>query len=127
MFSPMALSRIVTGILRDSLGFDGVVISDDLQMKAITSVYGLEAAIELALNAGIDMLLFGNNTGTYDEDIAVKAITIIHTLVQSGRIAPARIDESFTLVYDALITRAGSQLERARTSGAESHGVGGDA
>lgn len=93
---PATLSnKIITGILRDSLGFDGVVISDDLQMKAITSVYGLEAAIELALNAGVDMLLFGNNTGTYDEDIALKAIAIIRSLAQSGRIAPARIDESF--------------------------------
>jgi beta-N-acetylhexosaminidase len=93
---PATLSeRILQGILRDSLGFSGVIISDDMQMKAIASSYGLETAIEKALLAGVDILLFGNNTGSYDEDVAKKAIDIVRTLVEKGVITESRIDDSY--------------------------------
>src|SRR5690606_24668153 len=52
---------ILTGILRSRLQFDGVVFSDDMQMHAITKHYGLEEAIRMAINAGIDILTFSNN------------------------------------------------------------------
>src|SRR5699024_4586289 len=53
---PATLSKpIITGLLRDSLNFDGVVISDDLQMKAIRSYYGLEKTIEMSIKAGVDI------------------------------------------------------------------------
>jgi beta-N-acetylhexosaminidase len=56
---PATLSeRIVTGLLRHRLGYDGVVFSDDLQMKAISSNYGHEEAAALAARAGVDLLLF---------------------------------------------------------------------
>jgi beta-N-acetylhexosaminidase len=56
---PATLSeRIVTGLLRHQLGYDGVVFSDDLQMKAISSNYGHEEAAALAVRAGVDLLLF---------------------------------------------------------------------
>jgi beta-N-acetylhexosaminidase len=60
---PATLSKnIITGILRDELKFDGVVISDDMQMKAISDYYGLETAIYRAIDAGVDILLFANNS-----------------------------------------------------------------
>jgi beta-N-acetylhexosaminidase len=92
---PATLSpAIVTGILRRQLGFDGVVLSDDLQMGAITAHYGLEAAILAALEADLDILVFGNNI-SYDPAIAAKAITVIRRLVDDGKITPERIDRSF--------------------------------
>ncbi len=87
-------SNAINGLLRDSLGFQGVVVSDDMQMKAITSFYGLEEAITMSLNSGVDILLFGNNID-YDDDIAAKAIDIIVKLVKEEVIKEERIDQSY--------------------------------
>jgi beta-N-acetylhexosaminidase len=93
---PATLSKAtVSGLLRKKLGFRGVVLSDDMQMKAIADRYGLEEAIRLAIDAGVDILLFGNNVGTYDPDIAGKAVGIITALVEKGAISPERIDASW--------------------------------
>ena len=95
---PATLSRaVITGLLRERLGFQGVIVSDDMEMKAISSQYGLENSVPAALEAGLDVLCFGNNL-TYDPDIAPKAIAILERAVQSGRISEARIDESFQRV-----------------------------
>ena len=99
--NPATLSRkVITGLLRDSLGFHGVVVSDDLQMRAITDNYGLETAIVLAVHAGVDILLFGNNAGVYDEAIAEKAAAILRRAVDSGRITRERIVESFNRIMN---------------------------
>ena len=93
---PSTLSHnVITSLLRDSLGFSGVVVSDDLQMKAISDSYGFEEAIHCAVDAGIDILLFGNNAGVFDERVASKAVTALRHLVASGAITEARIDASF--------------------------------
>ncbi len=86
-------SSTINGILRDRLGFDGVVIADDLQMKAVSDRYGLETTIEAGLSAGLDILLFANNS-VYDPEIAVKSVEIIRRLVRQGRVSERRIDES---------------------------------
>jgi beta-N-acetylhexosaminidase len=92
---PATLSRyVLTKLLRDSLNFRGVIVSDDMQMKAIAAHYGLEEAIRLALQAGVDMLTFGNNMD-YDEQIAQKAVAIIKRLIAAGTISRERIDESY--------------------------------
>ena len=105
---PVTLSRaVITGILRERLGFRGVITSDDMEMKAISSHYGLEKSLPLAIEAGIDVLCFGNNL-SYDPDIAPKAIAIIEHAVQSGRIAETRIDESCARVL-ALKRKIGSR------------------
>ncbi|MBL9202394.1 MAG: glycoside hydrolase family 3 protein [Opitutaceae bacterium] len=97
---PATLSRaIITGILRERLGFRGVVSSDDMEMRAIASHYGLENSVPLAIEAGLDVLCFGNNL-TYDPDIAPKAIGILERAVRSGRIPEARIDESVARVLE---------------------------
>ena len=93
---PATLSRrILTGILREQLGFEGVIISDDMQMQAIAAHYDLESAILLAISAGVDILTFGNNLTMYDEDIAARAADMITHLVDLGRISPERIDASY--------------------------------
>jgi beta-N-acetylhexosaminidase len=95
---PATLSRpTITGLLRQDLGFDGVIVTDDLQMGAIAREYGLDQAITQAIEAGADILVFGNNL-SYDPEITQKAVAIIEDLVQSGRISQTRIAESFTRI-----------------------------
>ncbi len=103
---PATLSpAVITGILREQLGFRGVITSDDMEMRAISSHYGLEKSLPLALEAGIDVLCFGNNL-SYDADIAPKAVGILERAVTSGRIPEARIDASCARVL-ALKRKAG--------------------
>lgn len=95
---PATLSRaVITGLLRERLGFRGVVTSDDMEMKAISSHYGLENSVPAAIEAGLDMLCFGNNLG-YDPDIAAKVGDILVQAVGSGRISEGRIDASLARV-----------------------------
>ncbi len=92
---PATLShKIITGILREQLGYDGVVISDDMQMGAISQYYGFEQAVELAINAGVDMLAIANNL-VYEPDIGARAVKTIKQLVQLGKIHLDRIEESY--------------------------------
>ncbi|MGC9456626.1 MAG: glycoside hydrolase family 3 protein [Halothiobacillaceae bacterium] len=91
---PATLSRpILTGLLREEIGFDGLIVTDDMQMGAIADEYGLETAIEKALNAGVDMLIFANNL-EYDPDIARKAVDLIEQMVLDGRISAHRLREA---------------------------------
>ena len=97
---PATLSKaILDGVLRTRLGFQGVIISDDMQMKAIADHYGLETAIRLAVDAGVDILLFGNNT-SYDPAIASTATEIIHSLLQKKIITAERIDRSYRRIME---------------------------
>lgn len=94
--NPGTLSaEILTGILRNKLNFDGVVFTDDMQMHAITKHYGLEEAIRLAINAGVDIMTFSNNISGSDERTVDKVHSIIRGMVRNGTITEARIDESF--------------------------------
>lgn len=93
-------STIITGLLRDSLHFNGVVFTDDMLMQAISGRYGLEESIRLALEAGVDVLMFSNNiTGVkdYSPDNIHKTIK---QLVLKGKISPDRIDASFRRVMN---------------------------
>jgi len=92
---PSTLSRrTLTVLLRGEMGFSGVVITDDLQMKAIASRYDLETVVRQSILAGVDILLFANNS-VYEEDIAARAAGTIRTLVEKGVIPRERIDESW--------------------------------
>ncbi len=92
---PATLSHtMLTSILRYGLGFKGVIISDDFNMKAINDHYSLEETILLAINAGVDILLYGNNL-IYDPDIALKSHKIIMKLLADNSISKDRITESF--------------------------------
>lgn len=91
---PATLSKkILTNILRDKLHYKGVVISDDMNMGAIRDHFGIEESVELAVNAGIDILLFGNNLD-YDKYSAKNVRDTLVMLVKSGRVSEARIQES---------------------------------
>jgi beta-N-acetylhexosaminidase len=89
---PATLSyKVNTELLRGKLGYDGVVVSDDLQMKAVSSHYTLEQIVTLAINSGVDMLLFGNQLSTQDID---ELVEVILAQVKSGAIPLERVLES---------------------------------
>ena len=88
---PTSLSAAATELLRDELGFDGVIISDDLTMGALRSISPVEAA-EAAVAAGSDLIIVG---GLPD---ALLAATHLVEAVGGGRVERARIDEALLRV-----------------------------
>jgi len=98
---PATLSfKFLQEILRKEIGFQGVIISDDMQMGAIVDNFGFEKAIIQAINAGCDLLIISNNVRSYDPEIPYKARDIILKAVKEGAIKKERIDESFQRIID---------------------------
>lgn len=94
--NPATLSkRVVTDMLRGFLKFEGVIISDDMQMGAINNEYGLREAIKLSLEAGVDILMFANNVRDDDRVSASTVHAIIKDLVFEKIITRERIYESY--------------------------------
>lgn len=92
--APASLSRpTVTGLLREGLGWDGPVITDDLQAGAITAAFGGEDAVALTIEAGCDLLLFTNQQ-IFDRGIVARTVDLIERLVADGTITEARLDAS---------------------------------
>lgn len=87
---PATLSpAVVTGLLREKLGFDGLICTDDLTMAAIADTYGMGEAAVLALEAGCDLLLVCHGAGNL-----TAAREGLLAAVESGRISQERLDES---------------------------------
>ena len=82
---PASLSKDVIRILREDFGFDGIIMTDDLAMGAITDSYDEGEAAVQAILAGNDMLLTGWSETQYQAILAA---------VETNRISPARIYES---------------------------------
>ena len=92
---PASLSKkMITGLLRRQLHFNGVIITDDLQMKAISNNYGLAEAVRLAINAGADLLVFANEIADKPQD-PKEIIDMIYFDVKSGRISEKMIDNAY--------------------------------
>lgn len=84
---PASLSpAIITGLLRNELGYDGVVITDSLSMRALTDLYGSREIAVMAVAAGDDLLLC--QSGMRD------MVETLENAVATGEIAEERIDES---------------------------------
>ncbi|MEU9354145.1 glycoside hydrolase family 3 protein [Streptomyces griseoloalbus] len=117
---PATLSRpILTGILREELGYDGVVVTDSLGMEGVRTKYGDARVAVLALKAGVDQLLNPPHL-----DVAWNAVL---NAVRDGELTEARLDESILrvlrlkaklgLFHDPYVTHAGVD----RTVGTRSH------
>ncbi len=88
---PATLSeKIVTGLLRQDLGYDGVVFSDDMEMKAISANYDEEEAAGLAVRAGIDVLLF-----CHELPRAMRVHEFLCAEAERDPAVRARIEESY--------------------------------
>lgn len=87
---PASMSkRIITGILRKQLEFDGVVITDDITMEAITDNYGIGEAAVKSVKAGSNIILVAHG---YEN--ALSVIDALKTAVQNGVIAEETINDS---------------------------------
>lgn len=105
---PATLSpRIMTTLLREELGFGGVLFSDDVNMGAIAQHYAPEESLAAAVNAGIDVIVNGNCMA-FDERVVENTIGRLRRLVEAGRIPMSRIDEAFerTQALKARLRRA---------------------
>lgn len=92
---PATLSRpFITGLLREQLGFDGVVVTDDLQMQGLTQFFTYETIVEKSILAGVDIILVSNNLA-YDPEVVPTTISQVAELVRTGRITEARINASY--------------------------------
>jgi len=97
---PSSLSYdVITKLLRDSLAFQGLVISDEMFMGAITNNYGFDEAIELAINAGINILLYYMNIRN-GKSLVREIIELVVQKVSDGYIAEARINESYQRIIN---------------------------
>jgi beta-N-acetylhexosaminidase len=97
---PASLSKsVVTNLLRDQLGFKSVTITDGMSMQAITLNYGFEESIELAINAGIDILLYEYNLKN-NTSVVKQIVDIIELKISQGKIPSSRIDESYFRIIE---------------------------
>jgi beta-N-acetylhexosaminidase len=88
---PATMSKaVLSGLLRDKLGYDGVVITDSLQMAGATMKYGAQEAAVRAVRAGADMLLMPPDIG--------RAYNAVLAAVRSGRIPQSRLDQAVTRI-----------------------------
>lgn len=91
--TPATLSaHIMQGLLRDTLGFQGVTVTDAMTMEGITKGYGVEESTVRAVEAGDDIVLMPPNVTT--------AIDALEAAMQSGRISDARIDASVRRILE---------------------------
>ncbi|GAA3189479.1 glycoside hydrolase family 3 protein [Nonomuraea roseoviolacea] len=112
---PATLSRpILTGMLREKLGFKGVVSTDALNMEGVRKKYGDGEVAVRAVLAGADLLLMPNDLP--------KAYTAVTAAVKSGRISRARLDQSVTRLL-TLRQKRGFLRAAPRASASEAAGV----
>ncbi len=101
---PATLSRtLLSGLLRDELGFTGVAITDALEMKAISATVGVEQGAVLALAAGADALCLGHDLGA---DSVERIVTAVVGAVRDGALSEERLAEAATRVAGATEARA---------------------
>jgi beta-N-acetylhexosaminidase len=87
-WNPATLSRFtIKRYLRGKLGYQGLVVSDDLLMGAIRQQYGVEEASILALQASVDMLLISQNQGRVERGAAERVIAAIRSATTDGRLS----------------------------------------
>jgi beta-N-acetylhexosaminidase len=97
---PATLSRAtLTGLLRAEIGFDGVIVSDDMRMGAIAREYGIEHAAVQAIAAGVDMLLIAEDRLVDGRSAAVVALAALRRAVRDGRLPVEQIAASLHRIH----------------------------
>lgn len=85
-------STILTDLLRNQLHYEGIIISDDLQMQAIANHYTLEEALKKTIHAGADMVIFGNQLGSIS---ATTILDVMERLVLNKEISEVHITKAY--------------------------------
>ncbi|MFI0237402.1 glycoside hydrolase family 3 protein [Streptomyces sp. NPDC016845] len=90
---PATLSRrILTGLLREELGYDGLIVTDGIEMSAISSAYGIERGSVLAIAAGADAICVGG--GLNDEGTVTRLRDALVAAVRSGDLPEERLADA---------------------------------
>jgi beta-N-acetylhexosaminidase len=118
---PASLSdAALTGLLRGELGFTGVIISDALEMRAVSGPFGMPEAAVLAVAAGTDLLCFGRDQ---DRPAYLAVRNALAAAVASGRMPAARLEEAAGRVAElrawAVAARAAAQQPASAHPAAE--------
>jgi beta-N-acetylhexosaminidase len=117
---PATLSEpVVTGLLRGELGFDGAIVSDALEMKAISARFGIEEGAVRALAAGIDALCIGHDV---DDGLVERVHGVLLQAVSSGRLRSDRLEGAA-----AAVMRLGGFTAPAASNGAPDPAIGAEA
>lgn len=96
---PASLSRpVITDLLRNELGYDGVIMTDALDMNAVDLTYNFYDAAIMAVNAGVDMLAVGPGIG---DEVAANTIQGVIDAVRRGDIPESEIDDSARRILQA--------------------------
>ncbi|MFD4480791.1 MULTISPECIES: glycoside hydrolase family 3 protein [unclassified Streptomyces] len=94
---PATLSRrILTGILREELGFDGLIVTDGMEMQAISATYGIERGSVLAIAAGADAICVGG--GLADDETVLRLRDALVGAVRTGELSEERLADAATRV-----------------------------
>ncbi|MFD0372003.1 glycoside hydrolase family 3 protein [Streptomyces sp. NPDC059071] len=107
---PATLSpQILTGLLRRELGFEGLIVTDGMEMQAISSTYGIERGSVLAIAAGADAICVGG--GLADEDTVLRLRDALVNAVRTGELPEERLADAAARVR---ALAAWTQAHRAR-------------
>jgi beta-N-acetylhexosaminidase len=111
---PATLSRVfLTELLREELAFEGMVMTDALEMRAISATVGVEEGAVRSLAAGADALCFGHDLA--DRDVE-GALTAIEDAVASGRLSEERIHEAARRARDVAYWTASAERDTSHDS-----------
>ncbi|MFG2024039.1 glycoside hydrolase family 3 protein [Streptomyces sp. NPDC048825] len=115
---PATLSpRILTGLLREELGYDGLIVTDGMEMQAVSGTYGIERGSVLAIAAGADAICVGG--GLADDETVLRLRDALVAAVRSGELAEERLADAAARVR-ALAAWTASAAERDSGQGAAS-------
>ncbi|TKJ29003.1 MAG: beta-N-acetylhexosaminidase [Chloroflexi bacterium B3_Chlor] len=93
-YRPATLSPpVLQGLLREQMGFEGLIATDSLGMRALTDQYDVPSAASLAFQAGADLLMFGDDPG-HDPSEQRAAYQRVLGLVEQGTVPMSRLDDS---------------------------------
>ncbi|MBM7692094.1 beta-N-acetylhexosaminidase [Peribacillus deserti] len=94
---PATLSKkVLTGLLREEMGFKGLIVTDAMSMHAISEEWGSGPAAVMAVNAGADIVMA---TGTLPEQL--ETFDALNKALKSGQLSEKRVDESLKRIFDA--------------------------
>lgn len=112
---PATLSpRILTGLLRRELGYEGLIVTDGMEMQAISSTYGIERGSVLAIAAGADAICVGG--GLADEETVLRLRDALVAAVRTGGLPEERLADAAARVR---ALASWTQAHRARGAGSE--------
>jgi beta-N-acetylhexosaminidase len=122
---PATLSpRILTALLRDELGYDGLIVTDGMEMQAVAATYGIERGSVLAIAAGADAICVGG--GLADDETVRRLRDALVTAVRTGELAEERLADAADRVRDLARWTATEPKPTAASDYDGGNGDGGD-